>query len=133
MAAEIIIAGISATLQAVGLWLTVRDRRRARRAFASAYPRINSDPRLKAEARQLENLVPAPVLENMQKGVERCWKSYNDILEDEDGYLPKEIDDATVAVRKCICRELQRLYALNGRIPAGTLSNWWEQYCRTDL
>jgi type I restriction enzyme, R subunit len=131
MAAEIIIAGISATLQAVDLWLSERDRRRAHRAFEAAYPRINTDLRLKAEARQLEALVPARVLENMQKRVERCWKSYNDILEDEDGYLPKEVDDATVAVRKCICRELRRLYDLNGRIPPGTLAIWWEQYCKT--
>lgn len=131
MAAEIIIAGISATLQAVDLWLSERDRKQARRAFANAYPRINVDPRLKAEARQLEGLVPAHVLENMQKRVERCWKIYNEILEDEDGYLPQEIDDATIAVRKCICRELRRLYDLNGRIPPGTLANWWRQYCKT--
>ncbi|HTY11507.1 MAG TPA: hypothetical protein VMF88_10585 [Bacteroidota bacterium] len=129
MAAEIIIAGISATMQAVDLWATLRDRKKANNAFKETYPKINSDRQLQLEATQLENLVPVDVLNNMQVRVERCWTSYNDVLVDEDGYLPNEVDSATVAVKKCICRELRRIRDLNGSIPPGILSKWWDKYC----
>lgn len=128
MAAEIIIAGISATIQAIDFWLTHRDKFGASRTFESAYPRINTDPSLKAEARALESLVPPEVLDTMQRRVERCWSRYNEVLKD-GGFLPQEVDEATEAVKRCICRELERIRSLNGSIPSGTLSRWWEQYC----
>jgi len=127
MAAEIIIAGISATMEAIELWLSVRDRLRARRVFVDSYQRITPSQRL--EARQLESLVPPDVLDSMKERVERCWERYSKVLKDEQGYLPDEVDSATQAVQRCICRELQRLLELNREIPPGTLKRWWDAYC----
>ena len=49
------------------------------------------------------------------------------VLKDND-YLPGEIDDATEALKKCVCRELHRLQEVNGNIPHGILRNYWNQY-----
>lgn len=129
MAAEIIIAGVSAAIEAVDFWLTHKDKIGAFLAGERAYPKINTDSRLKNEARRLESIVPADVLEVMAERVQRCWDRYKEILKDEGGYLPQEVDAATKALQRCICRELGRIHELNGAIPPGVLTTWWLKYC----
>ena len=129
MAAEIIIAGVSGLLQALEVWMTARDRHGARAAFKSEYSRITADSLLQAQARTLESLVPGPVLESLKDRVERCWERYQEVLDDEEGYLPGEVDSATSAVKRCVCRELRRIKDINGSIPPGKLSEYWSAYC----
>jgi hypothetical protein len=129
MAAEVIIAIIHAGMTAVDMWVREQDRKRAVREADGAYSEIVRSPRLKRDAQLLESVVPPEVLEAMATRVKNCWKSYMDVLKDEDDYLPKEVDAATTAVQKCICRELRRIHQLNGEIPPGPMREWWNRYC----
>jgi hypothetical protein len=128
MAAEIIIASIHAALGAVHVWLAEQDRQKALREGQRTYPAINTDPRLKAEARYLESIVPAPVLDTIQERVKRCWDHYQEVLA-SDEYLPQEVNNATDQLKNCICRELKRIKDLGGDVPVGTQREWWRLYC----
>lgn len=67
------------------------------------------------------------MLDTFSSRVKRCFDKYAMVLKDND-YLPGEIDDATEALKKCVCRELHRLQEVNGNIPHGILRNYWNQY-----
>lgn len=127
MSAELIVSGISATLEAVQTWLQLRDRKKAAAAFSRASTQSKA---FEHNVEQLVSLVPPDVLELMDKRVRRCWVRYSEVLVDEDSFLPPEVDDATDAVKRCVCRELQRIRSLNGEVlPPGILSDWWAAYC----
>ena len=120
---EVVIAGISATMQAIQTWIQFRDRKRA----VEPLKRIEVTPAIADEAQRLQSVVPMEVLVKLRERAERCWTKYTSTL-DDDSYLPDEIDKATHAVRQCICRELRRIYKLNGSIPPGKLLDYWKQY-----
>jgi len=128
----LIVSGIAAVLQAAQTWIASRDSRRAAAAFSNAISSANLTPALINAANQLTSLAPPSVLNALGTRVESCWTNYVDILNAPGGsYLPQEIDDATEAVKACVCRELQRLRSVNGSLPPGQLSDWWGQYqCR---
>lgn len=125
---QLLLAGISATLQAVEVWLAVRDQRRAATTFETTLAARRDAPDTIAQAQTLIQLIPTEILDTFDARVRRCWSRYHDVLQGK--YLPEEIDEATRAVRACICRELGRLQELNGSIPSGDLLNWWNAYCR---
>ena len=130
MAAELFVASISAALQAVQTWLSIRDAKSASSAGRRQYQSALREPRYLTQARALESIVPADILETMSGRVQACWKSYHKVIGSDDEYLPDEIDNATSAVKRCICRELQRIRDLNGgHIPEGDLQDWWRPYC----
>ena len=84
--------------------------RRPRPALSQA---VNDDLRLRilVEARQaLMQAVEAP-----------------DIV----GMLADEIDEATESVQCCVCRELGRIYKLNGSIPPRWMPQWEKYECGT--
>ncbi len=84
------------------------------------------------EVSQLQMLIPDEVLTTFERRIERCWKMYNTVLATENDYLPTDIDDASLALQKCICRELNRLLMVNGEIPNGHMLNYWDKYkCKT--
>ena len=124
----LIISGFSATLQAIQTWLQFRDSRRALGMFRD---RFESGPQLASirnQARYLSTIIPQPVLDTLGDRVRRCWDKYQDVLGGD--FLPGEIDEATVQVKRCLCRELKRIAELNGgRIPPGDLTDWWVTYC----
>lgn len=80
------------------------------------------------EVLTLQMLVPTTVLNSFERRIDRCWTMYNQVLATDDEYLPTDIDDASVALQKCICRELNRLLIVNGGIPDGRMLNYWEKY-----
>lgn len=125
----LIISGISAVLKAIDTWVKYKDSQRAATDFATRIKQAQGDPNVQHQARTLANIVPPPVLDALGSRVRKCWEHYQDVL--NGGYLPGEIDDATRSVKACICRELQRIYDLNGSIPPGELDVWWTQYCAT--
>lgn len=129
IAAEVIIAGISATLQAAQTWMQYRDQTRASRAFKETYNQELTSPETKLEAQRLSSIVPDDVLDIMEDRARGCWKKFGVVL-DDGKYLPPEIDDATAAVLQCLCRELGRIRKLNnGIIPDGKMREWWAAYC----
>ena len=89
------------------------------------------DDKYEVEVSQLQMLIPDEVLTTFERRIERCWKMYNAVLATDD-YLPTDIDNASLALQKCICRELNRLLIVNGEIPNGHMLNYWNKYkCQT--
>jgi type I restriction enzyme, R subunit len=125
--AELAIAAVTAALQAVETWNNFRDRRRARAAHEDAYQRALSDPQTREEALQVTSAVPEDVVQMLKDRVDECWDRYREVLDNEE-YLPQEIDDATKAIKRCVCRELRRLQSLAGELPPGKLSESWERF-----
>lgn len=126
MTPELITATISAGMQAIDLWLNLRDRYKAQTAMRRISDIQYTDEN-RMESQNLVHLLPSDLLVTFSERVNRCFINYKDVLDDEQ-YLPKEIDDATEAVKKCVCRELRRLKKLNGSIPNGLLMRYWNQY-----
>jgi hypothetical protein len=129
MDASLFISGLSATIEAVHTWITWRDSRRAAQAVRERYEVALNSPTTLTQAKTLNSIVPQPVLDTMGARARKCWTHYQETLEGH--FLPGEIDDATEDVKHCICRELRRIYELNGGvIPEGDLSTWWNSYCQ---
>lgn len=123
----VLIAGLSATLQAIQTWIQYKDRGRAITEFDQAV--VNIDIDVLAQSRHLNIIIPPDVLDDLTERVKRCWTRYREVLKDTSGYLPADVDDATLAVKRCVMRELTRIYDLNnGVIPDGILKKWWIAY-----
>lgn len=127
MEPTLIISGVSALLRAIDTWINYRDSQRAAQEFDLRMAQAQAEPAIRQQAELLATLVPQPVLDTMGDRARRCWDQYHDVL--KGGYLPGEIDEATQSVKACICRELRRIHDLNGSIPPGDLSAWWNAYC----
>lgn len=122
-----VLAAVQAALQAVQLWVSVRDSARSARTLQEVYERERRRSEVASQAQALSASVPADVLQVLTDRLYDCWTMYKGVL--EGGYLPSEIDAATEDVKKCICRELRRIRSLGGGLPAGILQSWWNQYC----
>ncbi len=77
----------------------------------------------------LADIVPHDVLDLMIQRVRKCWDYYKEVLEAEEDFLPAQVDNATRAFERCICRELKRIMRLNKSLPPGDLERWWKAYC----
>jgi hypothetical protein len=128
---EVVLAGISAVMEAVRVWIAVRDKNRTAETLAASRKRELESPATRKEALALQALVPVRILSAFADRVEQCFRNYEDVLT-SGGYLPNEIDDATEAVQRCVCRELRRLRAVNKSLPPGRLEELWEAYCRRE-
>jgi len=122
-----IVALYSAAMQTIQTWFQVRDSRQAQQAFDERFRSARVDSEVRLQAEDLAQIVPAHILEQMAARVFRCWESYGDVL--KGGFLPSEVDEATESVQACLCRELKRIYGLNGSIPPGEMRKWWKEYC----
>lgn len=126
---SLIVSGISAVLQAAQTWIAYRDSRHAARVFSDVMASGTSNPILAHAATQLFSLAPPQVINALGNRVQVCWDRYIDILGAPPGsFLPPEIDDATEAVKACVCRELKRLKSINGSLPSGQFTKWWNEY-----
>lgn len=127
----LIVSGIAAVLQAAQTWMSYRDSGRAASVFRDVFQSGTANPELAQAAVQL-SLVPIGVLNAFGTRVEACWTKYEEMLVSPAGtYMPSELDDATEAVKRCVCRELKRLKSINGTLPSGKFSQWFTQYgCR---
>lgn len=56
-----------------------------------------------------------------------CWTGYRQVL--GGNYLPTEVDAATDAVQRCVCRELNRIKQLNGNITERWKGQWEQFQC----
>ena len=125
MTPDLIVATISAGMQAIDLWINFKDRFKAREAMKQISV-IQNTPENQAEAKNL-SLIPLNLLDKFSDRVKRCFDNYEEVLNDDE-YLPREIDEATEALKRCVCRELRRLNSVNGGIPLGILQRYWNQY-----
>ena len=110
---SLIVTGISAVLQATQTWIAYRDSRRAAEVFQLEMRKGTRTPGLANAASQLVTLAPPNIVSALGNRVEKCWSRYADMLNAPDGsFMPQDIDDATQAVKACVCRELKRLLAI---------------------
>lgn len=124
----LIVSGISAVLQAAQTWIAYKDSKRAAEEFRLEIGRGAQSPALANAASQL-SLAPPNVVAALGTRVEECWNKYYEMLTAPSGtYMPTDLDDATEAVKRCVCRELKRLKAVNGHLPPGKFTEWWRQY-----
>ena len=127
MSAELIVSGIAATLQAVQTWYQMRDSRRAAATFKAT--EHGTTPELRIAAQKLATIVPQPVLDTIQTRLDRCWTEYKRVLDHPEEYGPSEIEDATKAVIRCVCREVARVRKLNGgTVPDGPMQEFDTRY-----
>jgi len=121
-----IISIIRGTMQAISFWQNQKDRVKAKKALTEAKTNAQEEFNVQ-EGIQLQSLIPKSTLDLMTNRVNQCFTNYEEVLDDEK-YLPKQIDNATLAIIECICSELRRIYMLNGGMPTTTLQKYWEQY-----
>lgn len=123
----IIIAAISASMQAVDLWRSFRNKSTAKEALEQT-ENLQKLPSIQKEATQLGMLIRPDILESLERRIETCQDRYKKVLDAEKDYLPEEVDKATDALLQCICRELRRIEKINGEIPKGVLQDYWNKY-----
>lgn len=123
---SILISGVSALLKAIDVWVRYRDSSRAAEAFEEEQREALLARTTVQEGAALASVVPQEILDSMTERAAKCWTRYHAMS--KGNYLPEELDDATEAVKACICRELKRLDSL-GEPLTGVLGNWWSLYC----
>ena len=122
-----VIAAYSAAMQTIGTWIASRDSRKTHAKAEQSFEKSRQTKYAQTESSKLSNLVPDDVLSIMEERVMACWEQYKNALTDD--LMPNEVDAATDTLKNCLCRELQRIYALNGMLPAGKLRKWYHEYC----
>lgn len=122
----LIISLIRGAMQAITFWQTQKDRKKAKQALIEAKSKT-TEPSTVEEGVKLISLIPKSTLDLMTQRVNHCFTNYEEVLEDEK-YLPKQIDNATIALIECICSELRRIKLVNGDLPTTTLKKYWDQY-----
>ena len=125
--AKTLFSGISAAAAAIGVWQRYRDTERAAKTFDEEFAIAKASPEARRAAEQLVEIIPHKVVEDLEKRADKCWTGYRRVL--GGGFLPDEVDDATDAVKQCVCRELGRIYDLNGDIPDRWRSQWDRYKC----
>ncbi|MRI00873.1 HsdR family type I site-specific deoxyribonuclease [Kriegella sp. EG-1] len=124
--AGLVVSLIRGAMQAITFWQSQKDRKKAKQALVEAKDTTTESSTVD-EGVKLQSLIPQSTLDLMTNRVYQCFTNYEEVLDDEK-YLPKQIDNATLAIIECICSELRRIYMLNGSMPTTTLQKYWEQY-----
>ena len=125
--AKLFFSGISAAAAAIGVWQKTRDNRKAADTFDQVFEEIKDSGEAEEAAEQLVKIIPGEVIKDLEARADKCWSGYRDVLDGD--YLPIEIDQATVAVQACVCRELSRIKVLNGHIPERWTAQWDTYSC----
>ena len=128
--AVMVIAAFSAAMQVVQAWRGFRDRTKAFEKAGRAYERTRKAALATTQGNRLQRIVPDDILDAMEKRVTNCWSSYKDVLDPAQNQSFREIDNATEALKTCLCRELGLISSLNGSIPYGKLRDWWTRFCQ---
>ncbi len=129
----ILIAGVSALLKAIDVWVKYRDSKRAAEAFQDEQRHSLNDPATAEEAQVIASVVPQEILNALTDRASACWSKYKKVLDGGvEKYLPDEVDSATKAVQACICREIARIEDLGEPLPPrGKLRVWKDKYCKS--
>jgi hypothetical protein len=116
-------------MQALRTWFSFRDAQKTSRKAQIGFERTARAKLAKEQSYELRKLLPARVLETMERRIESCWDRYCYTIDPDTGSTPQEIDAATRALKHYICQELKRIIELNGSLPPGKLRDWWDGYC----
>jgi len=126
--ALLLFAGISAAADAFHVWQSIRDKKAAAKAFDETFARMRGSQEARQAATQLLAIAPPDVIEQLENRAEKCWSGYRTVL--GGPYLPNEVDNATDAVKACVCRELKRIHSINGgKIPDRWRAQWDAYKC----
>ena len=125
--AKTFFAGVSATASAFTSWHSYRNGKKAAEAFDESYNYHRTSEEGQLAAEQILKMVPPEVLKDLESRAARCWVGYRKTL--DGGFLPDEIDEATEAVKQCVCRELRRIKSLTGTIPDRWKDQWYLYKC----
>lgn len=117
---------ISVGLQAFQIWKDTRNPQSVRETL-NQLESITNSQEIVREGKELESLIPFPVLNTLKNRVEICWTDYNHAVSDMN-ILPRQLDRYTEGLRQCICRELSVIIRLNGKLPNETMKKWWKEY-----
>jgi hypothetical protein len=101
-----------------------RDKSQAASSFDETLSAKRRSSDTEKAAEELVKIIPPDVISLLESRADLCWTGYRTVL--GGVYLPDEVDRATDAVQACVCRELRRIYKLNGDIPP----KWKEQWDR---
>jgi hypothetical protein len=118
--ATLIISTISAVLQALQTWHELRG---TSNVAVKIKPITAAD--VAQQAAVLRSILTQQTLEIMARRMKDCETYFSEMLESKGKYLPQEIDEGSVAVGACMCRELWRIKRANGSIPDGVLQEFW--------
>ena len=92
-----------------------------------------NDSNVAIEMRTIQMLAPPDTIQSFKDRIKTCWDTYNEMLGQGRQYFPSELDDAGIALQRCICREIRRLQTVNGSIPNGSFMDYWITYKCTEL
>jgi hypothetical protein len=127
---QVWLANVSAVTASAESWFALRDQKQAARAYREALDYARESGITRDEAKFLERVLPPQTTRILIERTDRCIAEYNKIMQSREEYLPNELDDATEAVMKCICRELSRIHRLTGSFRSlGVMDSWWKQWC----
>lgn len=124
--AAFVVALVRGTMQAIDFWQNQRDRSKAVQAMKSV-EEVATQPEAIRQGQALLNLAPQSTIDLLNQRIKTCQSRYDKVLADDQGYLPDEVDAATEAVIRCICRELRRLMKVNGHLPEGWMQEYWDR------
>lgn len=117
---------ISVGLQVLEIWKDGRSIKDVQDKVKQ-FDEITSSQNILTEGLLLEGLVPNQVLNTLKRRVEICWIDFNEVAENQN-LTPRQMDRYTEGLRECICRELKIIRRLNGKLPAKTMQDWWNEY-----
>ena len=123
-------SGIRAAAAAFQVWQRIRDKDAAAKAFDETFRNTQKSREAHEAAQQLITIAPEGVIRDLEGRADECWTGYRRVL--GGPYLPDEVDKATDAVQACVCRELTRIYKINGgHIPDRWKGQWDTYACST--
>ena len=109
-----VVSTIKNSIEAIKIWFELKDRHQAKQKLNELSLELTRDEdKVKQEANEVVRLIPEDILRAFQKRIDECKVRYQKVLESSDDYFEDQVDSATRAYIKCICRELNRVYELN--------------------
>lgn len=123
------LAGLQSILVAVQVWQNERSIKAAAGAYRQEKAINRTYEWFVAEITVLTTLIPENTLNILIARTKKCQTRYEDVLLADNEFLPAEIDEATLAVKQCVCRELARIAELNGGdLPTENMNKLWQAY-----
>jgi hypothetical protein len=127
--AIILIAAFRGIFHGIQTWLQYKDRKKTKKAQESAYEETLRADKTRVVAKKLISIVPERTMELLKKRVEKCYKKFNRMLENEDEFFEEDITGAARnALPACVCRNLGTIVDVAGEIPDEELKEAWGEY-----
>ena len=127
--AMLLIAAFQGIFQGIQTWMQYKDRKFTKAAQQEVYEAALRSERTHVIAEKLISIVPESTIEALRKRVDKCYKKFNRMLENEDEFFEEDITDAAQnALPACVCRNLGMIIDVAGDLPDDDLKEAWEKY-----